>query len=154
MVAGQVQDSYSQVALSGVSLCAFPVPPDPDYGSCDVSEEGEFAVEGLLDGDYELVAAADGYYDASLFFAIDGLDVLDELVELDRRVWSDFDLDTDVDADDWAHLEGCIAGPMAGIGEGCELTDLDGDYDVDLADLAAFQCCFSGSGIPADPGCE
>lgn len=41
-----------------------------------------------------------------------------------------------VDLDDYDVLHGCLEGPDAGLGRGCECADLDNDSDVDLRDAA------------------
>ena len=62
----------------------------------------------------------------------------------------DFDLDDDVDLDDFVVLVGCLAGPGVRIPpDGCtqdpfDVTDLNGDEDVDLGDWATFQLAFRG----------
>ena len=61
----------------------------------------------------------------------------------------DFDLDGDVDIDDFSMFYDCMAGPGISIPPpGCDSidfarADLEGDDDVDLADSAAFQMVFS-----------
>lgn len=68
---------------------------------------------------------------------------------------ADFDLDDDVDADDWAIFESCTSGPAIPHdgSENCWRTDLDTDNDVDQVDFAVFQRCYSGEDNPADPNC-
>jgi len=63
----------------------------------------------------------------------------------------DIDNDNDVDVDDYALFQGCLAGP--GVSDpppGCDATDfvesdLGGDNDVDLADFEEFQAAFEGA---------
>ncbi len=55
------------------------------------------------------------------------------------------DGDNDVDLDDYADFEACLAGPDAGLGTGCECFDFDGDEDNDLKDFARFQVNFTGN---------
>ena len=56
----------------------------------------------------------------------------------------DFDGDGDVDLDDYAAFEQCLAGPDVSIGVGCETGDFDDDDDVDLKDAVAFWEAFTG----------
>jgi hypothetical protein len=56
----------------------------------------------------------------------------------------DVDWDGDVDLDDYAVWQTCLAGPGIPGAGGCQNGDLDGDADVDLADFAAFQEAFTG----------
>lgn len=66
----------------------------------------------------------------------------------------DFNPDTDVDAQDYGHFEGCTTGPALGPpGVGCDDADLGNDDDVDQADFGLLQRCFSGLGVLADPAC-
>ena len=58
----------------------------------------------------------------------------------------DFELDCDVDADDYAHWPGCTTGPHGGPYPAvCEPFDVDFDGDVDLWDFGEFQCVFGGA---------
>lgn len=57
----------------------------------------------------------------------------------------DYDVDGDVDFDDFGHFAPGITGPGNGPPPaGCDLFDFDGDNDVDLPDFAVFQESFSG----------
>lgn len=62
---------------------------------------------------------------------------------------ADRDGDADVDLEDYAEVNACIAGPDSSATGGCECVDLDGDGDVDLADAAEFQRLYTGSIIGA-----
>jgi hypothetical protein len=57
---------------------------------------------------------------------------------------ADFDQDDDVDASDFGHLQGCLAGTAVPLAGGCTNTDLDGDHDADNADVLLFEGCLSG----------
>lgn len=50
--------------------------------------------------------------------------------------------DGTVDAADFAALPACMAGPAAGLGDGCAPFDFDSDLDVDAFDFAGFQRAF------------
>ena len=56
----------------------------------------------------------------------------------------DGDCDGDVDLDDYADFEACLAGPGGGLGADCGCFDFDDSGDVDLKDFAAFQVAFTG----------
>jgi hypothetical protein len=58
---------------------------------------------------------------------------------------ADRDGDQDVDLEDYAEVNACIAGPDSSATGGCECVDLDGDGDVDLADASEFQLLYTGS---------
>jgi|GEM_PF-2724137 len=71
----------------------------------------------------------------------------------------DFDLDGDVDLNDFAHLQLCFNGAnrplrwMGGESNQPEFdTDMDGDGDVDVNDFTEFQACYNGADRP--PACE
>ena len=57
----------------------------------------------------------------------------------------DFDLDEDVDQDDFGHLQGCLSGSGVSYLSGCASADLDHDGDVDGDDLQRFRTCFGGA---------
>ncbi|HOW72749.1 MAG TPA: glycerophosphodiester phosphodiesterase family protein [Phycisphaerae bacterium] len=66
----------------------------------------------------------------------------------------DFDLDSDVDADDWTLFGGCVTAPGEVPAAGfCTTADLDRDGDVDQSDFGVLQRCFVGSGAMADFAC-
>ncbi len=57
----------------------------------------------------------------------------------------DYDVDGDVDWQDFARLEGCLTGPAADSpAAGCDLFDFDGDDDVDLLDYQVLGASFAG----------
>lgn len=67
---------------------------------------------------------------------------------------ADYDMDCDVDIDDFALFESCVSGPGVPLTPGCEDRDLDQDEDVDQTDFGRFQRCYSGANQPPTPGCE
>jgi hypothetical protein len=70
------------------------------------------------------------------------------------RTWgslADFDLDGDVDQEDFGHMQGCFSGTGSAYGAGCQDADLIIDGSVDGADLERFLSCMSGS--DQMPGC-
>jgi len=70
------------------------------------------------------------------------------------RFVGDFDLDADVDMDDFAHLQECLSGPTTEQNDpACLNARLDVDLDVDLADVQLFQQCMSGPHILPPPAC-
>ncbi len=75
---------------------------------------------------------------------------------------SDYDMDGDVDLNDFVNFVSCYlvtdnsANPSCGLTpdeNGIVLADADEDYDVDMLDYAVFASCYSGDGIPAEPLC-
>ncbi len=66
----------------------------------------------------------------------------------------DFDLDDDVDLNDFAGFQACFNGPnRPPAGPECDAANLDGDTagDVDLSDFGILQSCFNGPNRP--PAC-
>ncbi len=67
---------------------------------------------------------------------------------------ADLDRDGDVDLDDLAVMQRCLAGRgLAGTDPECSHASMDGDGDVDGDDVALLRSCLSGADVPADPNC-
>ncbi len=86
---------------------------------------------------------------------------LDAAMLLGPRRFCDFDMDDDVDLNDFTHFQALFNGanrPISSVAVAATPidtafdADLDGDRDVDLSDFAAFQNCFNGPNRP--PACE
>ncbi len=71
-----------------------------------------------------------------------------------ESVAPDFDGDSDVDLDDFAHLQECFSGAAAQEDPACADTLLTPDTQVDVLDLAAFMECLSGQNVPAERTCD
>lgn len=66
----------------------------------------------------------------------------------------DFDDDTDVDLEDFAHLQSCLSGDyIQQTDPACADAIMDGDLDVDEAEADIFAACLSGPGITASGCC-
>lgn len=65
----------------------------------------------------------------------------------------DFDLDGDVDDEDFNLLQACSLGSGVLRAAFCDEEDLDGDNDVDPNDFGIWQRCFSGEGIVFNQAC-
>ncbi len=62
-----------------------------------------------------------------------------------RRIYGDFDGDSDVDLSDFSLFQLCLNGPNQPPSANCAVdADFDGDGDADLADFSLFQHCFNG----------
>jgi thiosulfate dehydrogenase len=72
-----------------------------------------------------------------------------------RSVLGDFDLDGDVDLDDYSHLQNCFS-TVVGFPPplGCDDALLDDDVDVDAQDLILFRGCMSGMNVLANKHCD
>jgi N-acetylmuramoyl-L-alanine amidase len=72
------------------------------------------------------------------------------------RNWArgDFDLDGDVDQENFGHLQMCMSGQGTMQDDpDCQNARLDGDLDVDEDDFLIFMGCLSGPGSTADVNC-
>jgi hypothetical protein len=65
----------------------------------------------------------------------------------------DFDLDGDVDSNDYGTFQACLSGPGQIPNPQCGLLDFDHNTAVDSGDRLAFQNCMSGANIPPDKNC-
>lgn len=66
----------------------------------------------------------------------------------------DLDADDDVDSDDFARLQLCLAGAGHAVTDpACKGADLTGEGDVDQNDVRQFVKCVSGTAIPSDRDC-
>ena len=71
-----------------------------------------------------------------------------------NQPFADWNLDGDVDMDDFADMQRCFAVDPATTSAECECFDHNNDGHVDITDVAAFAACGSGPGILADPACD
>ena len=70
------------------------------------------------------------------------------------RFRGDFDLDADVDMDDFAYLQRCLSGPTTEQTDpDCAKALLDPDLDVDYADVQLFIECLAGPYVTPPPAC-
>ncbi|HPD29387.1 MAG TPA: hypothetical protein PLL20_05290 [Phycisphaerae bacterium] len=75
-------------------------------------------------------------------------------IHVSAPVPGDFDFDTDVDQEDFGHLQECLNGSTVPQTEPrCNDASLDGDEFVDEADMRVFLSCLSGAGVPGNPDC-
>jgi hypothetical protein len=107
---------------------------------------------------YSIAGLAIGTHHASVTVADPGAANSPQLLSVTLNVKSvlpDFDLDSDVDLEDFAYLQRCL-GPVLGAPpmSGCEYADIEGDNDVDTFDVAAFYNCLSGAGVLANAACD
>jgi hypothetical protein len=108
---------------------------------------------------FDTAALSEGIYAANVTVSDAGASNSPQTVVVNLLVGGalvpgDFDLDQDVDIDDYALMQECQTGDIIGPpAPGCEVTDLDHDNDVDSTDATLMIGCMSGSGIPGDPAC-
>lgn len=79
----------------------------------------------------------------------------DGIPDVCEFVYGDFDLDGDVDLDDFGLFQACLSGSRVPPADNpvCRGADLDRDVDVDANDLWYLRQCLTGQGIPANPHC-
>ncbi|MHC4795491.1 MAG: PKD domain-containing protein [Planctomycetota bacterium] len=78
--------------------------------------------------------------------------VLDAIQSYSKGV-ADFDLDGDVDQEDFGHFQECLSGEGIHWGLECGDADMNLDGDVDLDDFTLFQGCMSGANMASAPDC-
>jgi hypothetical protein len=66
----------------------------------------------------------------------------------------DFDGDSDVDQEDFGHLQSCLLGNVPQTDPACNDAKLNGDPFVDESDVAAFVQCFAGPGVLPPAACH
>jgi hypothetical protein len=67
---------------------------------------------------------------------------------------ADFDLDADVDMEDFGHLQACLTGPgIEQTDDTCSDAKLDADSDVDQDDFDLFRQCLNGADTPPAETC-
>ncbi|GAI90787.1 unnamed protein product, partial [marine sediment metagenome] len=76
----------------------------------------------------------------------------------DGSTAGDFDIDGDVDADDFTLLEACLDSsglPCYDMAQGCCAVDLNGDTGIDCSDWEQFMLAWTGPGDPPVlPSCD
>lgn len=71
-----------------------------------------------------------------------------------KTVLPDFNLDGDVDQEDFGFMQTCFTGAGGAMLPGCEPADITGDEVIDGADLSVLRACMSGAGMLADRACD
>jgi hypothetical protein len=111
----------------------------------------ESVVQSTTASHLGLVLYAGRVNDSAGFWTLEGADLVDVdaaklLVEYEVVSFApgDFDLDGDVDLDDYLSLAPCLNGPEIVLPSECEVKDLDGNNRVDLGDFSIFQATFGG----------
>ncbi|MBP7936656.1 MAG: hypothetical protein KA354_18595 [Phycisphaerae bacterium] len=98
-----------------------------------------------------------GTYQGTLRVSASGATNTPQVVTVNLHVVTvpaDFNRDTDVDMDDFAHFQACYSGVgVTQADPACADARLDDDLDVDKKDFERFILCVSGAGIVADPTC-
>jgi len=78
----------------------------------------------------------------------------DGIPDVCEFIYGDFDLDGDVDLEDFGRFQICLSDSgTPPTNATCTAADLDFDNDVDSEDLHTFQGCMTGPHIPADINC-
>jgi len=149
-------DSFT-VTNGGLGTMAYTITSDVTWVGTDPwagSSSGEADTIWLV---YNTASLTPGNYAGHLQVASVSASNSPQTVTVNLTVKSgpgDFDLDSDVDQEDFGRFQACLTGP--GIPQNdpaCLDARLDADSDVDAADLTLFRQCVSGPGIPANSNC-
>lgn len=159
-----VADATASVGYDRVSL-SWTSPADSDFAGTVVVVNTNAYPSGPTDGTvlvdrpgtpgeaeqfvHEAIACGTTYYYA--IFAYDQVlnFAASPLLPAVRVQCADFDLDDDVDQDDFAVLQRCLSETVVGYPPGCAPADMDANGKVDQKDVAQFQPCLSGPGRPS-----
>jgi hypothetical protein len=71
-----------------------------------------------------------------------------------QRAYGDFDLDGDVDQEDFGLFQVCLTGSKPPGDGPCSSADFNHDGRVEHRDVLAFRHCMTGPERPADPSCQ
>ncbi len=133
-----------------VKTDGFPV--DPQDGQLVVDKAAEpgsqdsYVHSGLVNGMT--------YYYAAFAHTDDPLNSTSAEASAVPHVPGDFDVDNDVDMEDFGALQLCLTGSFNPLeGPACADALMDADEDVDQDDVSLFKGCLSGPGRIADPDC-
>lgn len=121
----------------------------PDSGDSSV-EEDTIAVL------YEEAGLPPGYYTATITITSPEATNSPRTIPVTLTVettTADFDLDGDVDHDDFSFFQECYTGTGGSVTPECVAADFNGDDDADQDDLVTFETCASGPDVPIDPAC-
>lgn len=126
------------------------ISPLPDFGS-STSEVNTHTIQydtaGLDPGLYSATITIEGNATNSPITVAVNLTI--------ESVKVDFDLDGDVDMDDYSFMQNCLSSTPGGAPPvGCDFALLDADADVDVYDLGLFKLCLSGANVIPDSACD
>jgi len=149
-------DSFT-VTNGGLGTMAYDISSDVTWVGTDPtagSSSGEADTIWLV---YNTASLTPGNYAGHLEVASGSASNSPQTVTVNLTVKSgpgDFDLDDDVDQEDFGRFQACLTGPTAPITDpNCQDADLNQSTHVDSADLTLFRKCLSGPGILANPNC-
>lgn len=156
--AGQpvLADSFTVSAAAGGGILNYTVSQDVDWLSVSPVSGVSYGQEDTITVSYEIAGLARGTYHAIITVADVAATNNPQTVSVTLVLPKpcDFDLDGDVDQDDFAYLQACLTGDGIPVTDpDCLGANLDGDSDVDGDDVQLFLGCMSGAGTPSDPNC-
>jgi alkaline phosphatase len=120
----------------------------PDAGECSSEADTIQLV-------YDAASLPVGTYVAHLTISSPGVPNSPQLFTVSLQVDpvpADVDGDGDVDQEDYARVQLCLAGSET-VGPECQFADLNRDHRVDGGDVGLFARCLSGPGLPVIPTC-
>jgi len=125
---------------------------------CDLNHDNNFDIN-----DYDNFMAAFGHSEGEPEFNPEADMFTDGTINVtDYQFWlqcglsapGDFNLDGDVDQEDFGHLQECLTGIGIDITDpSCMDADLDGNNYADQDDLNIFELCLSGANVLVHPEC-
>lgn len=138
-----------------LAVWARPILPDGSLGPVEEFRAGYDAYHPDLERQF---LAEPGRVLTGVGLRMQFSDITNIWAETDRYVVmkapGDFDLDGDVDQEDFGYLQACLSGPgIAQTDSACRNARLDDDEDVDQEDFAILRSCLSGPGVRADVNC-
>lgn len=157
IIGSPLPDDSFTIQNTGHDTLNYTVTSDVDWLLVDPASGSSSGEPDTISVTYDLdelnVGIHSGYIRVESVDAIDSPQTVTVTLVVEP-VPGDFDLDRDVDQEDFGHLQACFTGPAKPQDDpDCQDAMLDSDNDVDEDDLTIFQACLAAPNVPADPLC-